>query len=53
MDILVGSPQRRAYALDNLFDQAVGLLGVPVIRPTLDTIRSKLNTLATIRGNGG
>jgi hypothetical protein len=34
--------------LDNLFDQAVGLPGVgPVIKPALDTIRSKLNTLAT------
>jgi len=35
--------------LDNFFDQAVGLPGVgPVIKPTLETIRSKLNTLATI-----
>jgi hypothetical protein len=35
--------------LDQLFDQAVGLPGVgPVVKPTLDTIRSKLNTLATI-----
>ena len=34
--------------LDNLFDQALALPGVgPVIKPTLDTIRSKLNTLAT------
>ena len=35
--------------LDKLFDQAVGLPGVgPVIQPTIDTIRSKLNTLATV-----
>jgi hypothetical protein len=35
--------------LDQLFDQAVGLPGVgPVVKPTLDTIRSQLNTLATI-----
>ena len=34
--------------LDNLFDQALALPGVgPIIKPTLDTIRSKLNTLAT------
>ena len=34
--------------LDKLFDQALALPGVgPVIKPTLDTIRSKLNTLAT------
>ena len=32
--------------LDKLFDQALALPGVgPVIKPTLDTIRSKLNTL--------
>jgi len=35
--------------LDKLFDQAVGLPGVgPVIQPTIDAIRSKLNTLATV-----
>ncbi len=34
--------------LDNLFDQALALPGVgPIIKPTLDTIRSKLNALAT------
>ena len=34
--------------LDNLFDQALALPGVgPIIKPTLDTIRSTLNTLAT------
>jgi hypothetical protein len=34
--------------LDKLFDQALALPGVgPVITPTLDTIRSKLNTLTT------
>jgi Bacterial protein of unknown function (DUF937) len=34
--------------LDKLFDQALALPGVgPVIKPTLDTIRSKLNTLTT------
>jgi hypothetical protein len=34
--------------LDKLFDQALALPGVgPAIKPALDTIRSKLNTLAT------
>ena len=34
--------------LDNLLDQALALPGVgPVIKPTLDTIRSTLNTLTT------
>jgi hypothetical protein len=35
--------------LNTLFDQAVGLPGVgPVIQPTVDAIRSKLDTLATV-----
>ena len=35
--------------LNTLFDQAVGLPGVgPVIQPTIDAIRSKLDTLATV-----
>jgi len=35
--------------LNKLFDQAVGLPGVgPVIQPTVDAIRSKLDTLATV-----
>ena len=35
--------------LNTLFDQAVGLTGVgPVIQPTVDAIRSKLDTLATV-----
>src|SRR5215469_16181120 len=35
--------------LNTLFDQAVGLPSVgPVIQPTIDAIRSKLDTLATV-----
>ena len=35
--------------LNTLFDQAVGVPGVgPVIQPTIDAIRSKLDTLATV-----
>src|SRR5262249_46056419 len=35
--------------LNALFDQAVGLPGVgPVIQPTVDAIRSKIDTLATV-----